>query len=74
MDGTKVTCLREERMESYMVGTKTSRQMNGWHKNNWPRGGTDGELNGRHENISPKNGELNGWHENSSLKGWMAQK
>ena len=33
-----------------------------------------GELNGQHENNSPKDGELNGRHENSSPKGWMAQK
>ena len=63
-----------------MFGTKITRPRDGRHKNNSPKGGTDGELysrqennlpkdgklNGRHENNSPKDGELNGWHENNS--------
>ena len=34
----------------------------------------DGELNGQHENSSPKDGESNSKHENNSPKGWTAQK
>ena len=64
-----------------MVGTKTTHPVDGELKNNSSK---DGELNGRHENNSPKgwrakknspkDGELNGRHENNSPKGWRAQK
>ena len=38
-----------------MVCTKITRQRDGWHKNNWPKGWMDGgELNGRHKNTLPK--------------------
>ena len=47
MDGTKITLQNDGRIESYMVGTKKN---------------------------SPKDGELNGRHENNSPKGWTAQK
>ena len=47
MDGTKITLRNDGRMESYMVGTKKN---------------------------SPKDGELNGWHENNSPKEWTTQK
>ena len=47
MDGTKITLQNNGRMESYMVGTKKN---------------------------SPKDGELNGWHENNSPKEWTTQK
>ena len=57
-----------------MVDMRITRQMDGWHKNNSSKGWIDGQLNGGHENNSPKDGELNGWHENSSPKGWTAQK
>ena len=43
----KITRQRDGRVESYMVGTKRN---------------------------SPKDGELNGWHENSSPKEWTTQK
>ena len=33
-----------------------------------------GELNGQHENNSPKDGESNSKHEYNSHKGWTAQK
>ena len=36
-----------------MVSTKITRPVDGWHKNNSPKGGTGGELYGRHENNSP---------------------
>ena len=42
-------------------------------KNNSPNGWTDGELNGRLENKSPKDGESNSKHENNSPKGWTVQ-
>ena len=55
--------------------------MNGWHKNNSPKGWTDGELNGQHENNSQKDGESLvrtkitrprvGQYKNNSPKGWM---
>ena len=47
MDSTKITRQRDGWVESQMIATK---------------------------NNSPKNGELNGRHENISPKGWMAQK
>ena len=34
----------------------------------------DGELNGQHENNSPKDGEWNSKRENNSPKGWTVQK
>ena len=43
----KITRQRDGRVESYMVGTKRN---------------------------SPKDGELNGWHENNSPKEWTTQK
>ena len=57
-----------------MVGTKISRPRVGQYKNNSPKGWPGGELNGRHENNSPKDGESNSRHENNSPKGWTVQK
>ena len=34
----------------------------------------DGESNSKHENNSPKDGESNSRHENNSPKGWTVQK
>ena len=49
--------------------------MDGRHKNNSPKGWTDGELYGRHKKEnSPKDGELNDRHENNSPKEWTPQK
>ena len=53
MDGTKMPLQNDGRMESYMVGTKITRQK-------------DGESNSRHENKSPKgwtvkNNSPKGW-------------
>ena len=42
-------------------------------QNNSPKGWTDGELNGQHENNSPKDGKSNGRHENNSRKGSTVQ-
>ena len=59
MDGKKITLQNNGQMESYVAGTKNS-----------PK---DGELNGRHENNSPKewtDGKLNGRHERNWPKGW----
>ena len=53
---------------------KKNRLRDGWHKNNSPKGRMGGELNGRHENNSPKDGESNSKHENNSPKGWTVQK
>ena len=46
----------------------------GRYKNNSPKGWRDGELNGQHENNSPKDGKSNGRHENNFSKGWTVQK
>ena len=51
------------------VGTEITRPRDGWHKNNSPKGWTDGELHGQHKSNSPKDGELNGRHGNNSPKG-----
>ena len=48
-----------------MDGTKITRQLKGW---------TNGELYSRHESNSLEDRELNGRHENNSPKGWTAQK
>ena len=57
-----------------MVGTKIARPRDGLHKNNSPKGCMGGELNGQHENNSPKDGESNSRHENNLPKGWAVQK
>ena len=43
-------------------------------KNNSPNRWTDGELNDRLENNSPKDGESNGRPKNNSPKVWTVQK
>ena len=56
-------------MENLMVNTKITYPRDGWHKNNLPKGWTEGELYGRHRKASPK-----GWtvyHKNKSPNGWM---
>ena len=78
------TKISHQRMENQMVGTKIAcqgldstkitRLRNGWHKNNSPKGLTDGELNSQDENNSSKDGESNSKHENNSPKGWTVQK
>ena len=45
-----------QRMENQMVGTKITRQRVGQYENNSPKGWPGGELNGPHENNSPKDG------------------
>ena len=45
-----------------MDSTKITRLRDGWHKNNSPKGWTDGELNGQHENNLPKDGKSNSKH------------
>ena len=57
-----------------MVGTKIARPRDGRHKNNSSKGWMGGELNGQHENNSPKDGESNSMHENNSPKAWTVQK
>ena len=42
-------------------------------QNNSLKGWTDGELNGQHENNSPKDRKSNGRHENNSPKGSTVQ-
>ena len=61
-------------MENQIVSTKITRPRVGHGKNNSPKGWMGGELNGRHENNSPKDGESNSKHENNSPKGWTVQK
>ena len=78
MVGTKIT---RQRMENQKVGTKITRPKTGQYKNNSPKGWMGGELNGRHENNSSKDGESTkitrprvGQYKNNSPKGWVAQK
>ena len=61
-------------MENQIVSTKITRPSVGKYKNNSPKGWIGGELNGQHENNSPKDGESNSKHENDSPKGWTVQK
>ena len=56
MDGTNITRQREGRIESYVVGTKITLQVDGWHKNSSPKGWTDGESDG--------------WARKKLAKGW----
>ena len=44
----------DRRVESEIVGTKITRPKDELHKNNLPKGRADRELNGQHENNSPK--------------------
>ena len=67
-----------------MVSTKITHPRVGKYKNSSPKGRTaqnnspkgwmGGELNGQHENNSPKDGESNSRHENNLPKGWTVQK
>ena len=68
------TIISRKRMENQIVSTKITRPRVGKYKDNSPKGWTDGELNGQHENNSPKDGESNSKHENNSPKGWTVQK
>ena len=56
MVGTKIT---RKRMENQIVSTKITRPRVGQCKNNSPKRWMGGELNGQHENNSPKDGESN---------------
>ena len=66
--------ITRQRMENEIVNTKITRPKVGQYKNNSPKGWLGGELNGQHENNSPKDGESNSKHENNSPKGWTVQK
>ena len=70
MVSTKIT---RQRMENEIVSTKLIRPKVGLYKNNPPKGRMGRELNGHHENNSPKDGESNSKHENNSPKGWTVQ-
>ena len=48
MDGTIITLQREGHTESYMVGTKITCPVDGWHKNNSPKGWAEEKFIGRH--------------------------
>ena len=71
MVSTKIT---RQNMENRIVSTKVTRPRVGQYKNNSPKGWMGGELNGQHENNSPKHGESNSKHENNLPKGWTVQK
>ena len=71
MVGTKIT---RQRVENQIESTKITLPRAGQCKNNSPKGWMVGELNGRHENNSRKDGESNSKHENNSPKGWAVQK
>ena len=68
------TKISRQRTENQIVRAKIIRPRVGQYKNNSPKGWMGGELNGQHENNSPKDGESNGRHENNSPKGWTVQK
>ena len=71
MVSTKIT---RQRMENQIVSINITRTRVAQHKNNSPKGWMGGELNGQHENNSPKDGESNSKHEYNSHKGWTTQK
>ena len=71
MVSTKIT---RQRMKNQIVSTNITRPRVGQYKNNSPKGWMGGELNGQHENNSPKDGESNSKHEYNLQKGWTAQK
>ena len=71
MVSTKIT---RQRMENQLVSTKIIPQGLDSTKITHQRDGWDGELNGQHENNSPKDGESISKHENKSPKGWTVQK
>ena len=71
MVSTKIT---RQRMENQLVSTKISRPRVGQYKKNSPKGWMGRELNGQHENNSPKDRESISKHENNSPKGWTAPK
>ena len=54
--GTKMTRQMDGPKESHMVGTKITLPKDGWHKNNSSKGWAGGELYGRRENNSSKDG------------------
>ena len=80
--------ITRQRTENQIVRMKITCPRVGRHKNNSPKGrmggelygrhennsAKDGELNGQHENNMPKDGESNSKHENNLPKGWTAQK
>ena len=68
------TKIIRQRMENEIVSTKITSPKVGQYKNNSPKGWMGGELNGQHENNSPKDGESNSKHENNSPKGRTVQK
>ena len=61
-------------MENEIVNTKITHPKVGQCKNNSLKGWMGGQLNGQHENNSPKDGESNSKHENNSPKGRTVQK
>ena len=71
MVSTKIT---RQRMKNQIVSTNITRPRVEQYKNNSPKGWVGGELNGQHENNSPKDGKSNSKHDYNSHKGWTAQK
>ena len=71
MVNTKIT---RQRMKNRIVSTKITRPRVGQYKTNSLKGWIGGELNGQHENNSPKDGESNNKYGNNSPKGWTAEK
>ena len=60
-------------MENQIVSMKITRPRVGQYKNNSQKGWMGGELNGEHENNSPKDEESNNKHKYNSPKGWTVQ-
>ena len=61
-------------MENQTVSMKITCPRVGQYQNNSPKGWMGGELNGQHENNSPKDGESNGKPENYSPNAWTVKK
>ena len=60
-------------MENQIVSMKITHPRVGQYKNNLSKGWMGGDLNGQHENNSPKDGESNSKHKYNLPKGWTVQ-
>ena len=65
--------ITRQRMENQIVRMKITRRRVEQYKNNSPKEWMGGELNGQHENNSPKDEESNSKHKHNSPKGWTVQ-
>ena len=60
--GMKIARPRDGRHKNKLLNGRTGGELNGWHKNNWPKGWMKGELiNGRTVTWSARNQLAKGW-------------